>query len=90
MAHFSVGCLLVAALLAPVRGGVTYPDCANGPLKSNLVCNTSAAPDARATALVAAMSNNDKLANLVKFVDTLVLIPTLVLHLLPACQNTGI
>lgn len=71
MACFTIRCLLVAVLLAPVKGGVTYPDCTNGPLKSNLVCDQSASPEARATALVGAMSNNDKLANLVKFVGVI-------------------
>jgi xylan 1,4-beta-xylosidase len=69
MAPGSIASALVLAVLAGhVRAGVTYPDCTSGPLKSNLVCNTSATPEARATALVAAMSNSDKLANLVKFV----------------------
>ncbi|CAK7225336.1 hypothetical protein SBRCBS47491_005853 [Sporothrix bragantina] len=45
--------------------GVTYPDCTNGPLKANLACNTSASAHDRAVALVAAMSNADKLNNLV-------------------------
>jgi beta-D-xylosidase 4 len=58
--------LSLGALVVPVSGGVKYPDCANGPLKSNLVCDTSAAPAARASALVAAMNNNEKLANLIK------------------------
>jgi len=62
----SAGWLLLALLPAAVRGGVKYPDCVNGPLKSNLVCDTSATPEARAAALVAAMSNSDKLANLIK------------------------
>jgi hypothetical protein len=62
-------CLAVAILTNPTRGGLVYPDCVNGPLKSNLVCNTSATPAARAAALVAAMSNSDKLANLVKYVS---------------------
>ncbi|KAK4159859.1 glycoside hydrolase [Cladorrhinum sp. PSN259] len=57
--------LTVLALVAPARAGVKYPDCANGPLKSNLVCNTAASPEARASAVVAAMNNNEKLANLI-------------------------
>ncbi|GAB1318406.1 xylan 1,4-beta-xylosidase [Madurella fahalii] len=57
--------LAFAALIAPARAGVKYPDCANGPLRSNLVCDTSADPAARAAALVAAMNNNEKLANLI-------------------------
>jgi len=60
--------LAVLALSAPALAGITYPDCAGGSLKSNLVCNTSATPEARAKALVAAMSNSDKLANLIKSV----------------------
>ena len=68
MVPLSAALLLVATSLAPVRGGITYPDCANGPLKSNVVCDTTAAPAARASALVAAMSDSDKLANLIKFV----------------------
>jgi xylan 1,4-beta-xylosidase len=58
--------LLVVASLRPARGGIKYPDCASGPLRSNLVCNTSATPEARAQALVAAMSNSEKLANMIK------------------------
>ncbi|KAK5653226.1 hypothetical protein OQA88_9125 [Cercophora sp. LCS_1] len=65
MGHFGVLGLLAAAFVAPVSAGVKYPDCASSTLRSNLVCDTSAAPAARASALVAAMSNSDKLANLV-------------------------
>lgn len=56
----------LGALIVPARGGVTYPDCANGPLRSNTVCDTSASPAARAAALVEAMNTNEKLANLIK------------------------
>jgi len=66
MAPISAISLLLAVLAAPVRGGVKYPDCASGALKSNKVCDASAAPAARAMAVVAAMSNSEKLANLVK------------------------
>jgi beta-D-xylosidase 4 len=66
MVFFSVLALCLGALVVPVRSGVKYPDCANGPLKSNRVCDTSASPKARAAALVAAMNNNEKLANLIK------------------------
>ncbi|KAL2156745.1 hypothetical protein VTH82DRAFT_1491 [Thermothelomyces myriococcoides] len=55
----------LGALIVPARGGVTYPDCANGPLRSNTVCDTSASPAARAAALVEAMNTNEKLANLI-------------------------
>jgi beta-D-xylosidase 4 len=66
MAALSLLAVALAAFVAPARGGITYPDCAGGPLKSNVVCDATAAPEARAAALVAAMSNSDKLANLVK------------------------
>ncbi|KAK3312123.1 glycoside hydrolase family 3 protein [Apodospora peruviana] len=59
--------LLIAVLALPpsANAGVKYPECKSGPLKSNVVCDTKASPEARASALVAAMSNSDKLANLV-------------------------
>lgn len=56
----------LGALVVPARGGVTYPDCVNGPLKSNTVCDTSASAGARAAALVSVLNNNEKLTNLVK------------------------
>jgi beta-D-xylosidase 4 len=68
MVLLAVLAVSLGALVAPARGGVKYPDCRNGPLRSNLVCDTSASPEARASALVAAMNNNEKLANLIKFV----------------------
>ncbi|KAL2173084.1 glycoside hydrolase family 3 protein [Thermothelomyces heterothallicus CBS 202.75] len=55
----------LGALVVPARGGVTYPDCVNGPLKSNTVCDTSASAGARAAALVSVLNNNEKLTNLV-------------------------
>ncbi|KAL2255872.1 hypothetical protein VTK26DRAFT_2558 [Humicola hyalothermophila] len=59
--------LLVAtgAFVGSVKGGVQFPDCENGPLRSNQVCNTTAAPEVRAAALVAAMTISEKLANLI-------------------------
>lgn len=67
MAHLAAW--LAAALLAtPTTAGMVYPDCANGLLKSNLVCNTSAPAAARAAALVAVMSSSEMLENLVKSV----------------------
>lgn len=66
ISSFLVGAL---AFVAPARAGVKYPDCVNGPLKSNLVCNTAASPEARASAVVAAMNNNEKFSNLIKSVS---------------------
>ncbi len=68
MVFFSLFAVSLGVLVVPARGGIKYPDCANGPLKSNLVCDFTAAPEARAAALVATMSNSEKLANLIKYV----------------------
>ncbi|KAK3679640.1 hypothetical protein LTR78_000015 [Recurvomyces mirabilis] len=43
----------------------SYPDCVNGPLAKNLVCNPQASDADRAAALVAAMNITEKLAQLV-------------------------
>ncbi|KAK8179615.1 beta-xylosidase [Phyllosticta citribraziliensis] len=40
-----------------------FPDCENGPLKENLVCDTTATPKARAAALVAALTLEEKFSN---------------------------
>ncbi|KAK5174027.1 uncharacterized protein LTR77_001107 [Saxophila tyrrhenica] len=61
--------LLTSAHQATAQFGFTwhfeYPDCDNGPLADNTVCDTSASPADRAAALVAAMPLNDKFQNLV-------------------------
>ena len=68
MARLQEFWLVVAVVFhsSPAFAGVKYPDCTSGPLKFNVVCDTKVAPEARASALVAAMSNSGKLANLVK------------------------
>jgi beta-D-xylosidase 4 len=48
--------------------GFQYPDCVNGPLASNTVCDMKASPPDRAAALVKAMNITEKLANLVEYV----------------------
>ena len=66
------------ALLAAVLGFIPlvysqtastahYPDCVNGPLADNLVCNASAPEHDRAIALIQAMNITEKLAQLVKY-----------------------
>ncbi|KAF2281393.1 glycoside hydrolase [Westerdykella ornata] len=45
--------------------GAVGPDCVNGPLKNNKICDITAKPAERAAALVAAMTQEEKLANLV-------------------------
>ncbi|KAK2785047.1 hypothetical protein FQN52_008769 [Onygenales sp. PD_12] len=44
----------------------TFPDCANGPLASNTVCDRDASPSERAAALVAALNSDEKVQNLVR------------------------
>ena len=52
---------LVLGLSAAVSGQHLFPDCVNGPLKNNTVCDTSASVTDRATALVNAMNVDEKL-----------------------------
>lgn len=54
--------VLVSAIDLPFQ---TYPDCVNGPLASLKVCDTTLSPPRRAAALVAAMTTEEKLQNLV-------------------------
>lgn len=61
---------LWAAALGALPGlsnGFAYPDCKNGPLANNLVCNPRAPDAARAAALVAAMNITEKLSLLVEY-----------------------
>ncbi|GME30761.1 Glycoside hydrolase family 3 [Neofusicoccum parvum] len=55
----------VAALAAQASALTTFgfPDCVNGPLKDNLVCDSSATPLDRATALVNELTLEEKLNN---------------------------
>ena len=55
-----------ALVLAPGVFGTKYPDCVNGPLRNNTVCNRNATPTERAAALVAAMRIEEKLVNFVE------------------------
>lgn len=48
------------ALLVTAATADLFPDCVNGPLKNNTVCNTSASIQQRAAALVAALTNEEK------------------------------
>lgn len=45
-----------------------FPDCVNGPLKSNKVCDVTETPANRASALVQAMQPNEKLQNIIRYV----------------------
>lgn len=66
----SVSCLVgmgaaVYGLDAPFQ---KYPDCTSGPLAENKVCDRTLPPAERAAALVAALTNEEKLQNLVRYV----------------------
>lgn len=66
MVAFSLASWLAIAPLVPVAFGAVGPDCKNGPLKSNKICDVTASPTERAAALVSAMKQDEKLANLVR------------------------
>lgn len=59
-------CVLLSLSPLALGQGSRYPDCLNGPLKNNSVCRTSLPPAERAAALVAAMTIDEKLVNLVE------------------------
>ncbi|PWO20629.1 60s ribosome biogenesis protein rrp14 protein [Pyrenophora tritici-repentis] len=59
-----LGLVLFGASLVPSAYAIG-PDCVNGPLKSNAICDVTASPAKRAAALVAAMQTQEKLDNLV-------------------------
>ncbi|KAL1887759.1 hypothetical protein Sste5346_009997 [Sporothrix stenoceras] len=66
MPSFSTALLLAGAAASPAAAALlSFPDCVNGPLANNTVCNTKASPSARAAALVKAMTIDEKLVNLV-------------------------
>jgi xylan 1,4-beta-xylosidase len=66
----SFQCLLSSLVVVVVGLGVVkgfeLPDCVNGPLAINTVCDPKAAPSDRAAALVRAMDISEKLVNLVE------------------------
>ncbi|KAJ6594524.1 glycoside hydrolase family 3 protein [Mycena capillaripes] len=63
--------MLFAALLAcfyaasPTAAQFTFPDCVNGPLASNPVCDTTKDPITRAKALIARFNSTELIANTV-------------------------
>jgi beta-D-xylosidase 4 len=65
MRSLSALVLLGASLVSTVQA--IGPDCANGPLKSNKICDVKASPSERAAALVAAMQTQEKLDNLMRY-----------------------
>jgi beta-D-xylosidase 4 len=61
-------CALAGIFAANGVLGFQYPDCVNGPLANNTVCDTRASPSDRAAALVKVMNITEKLSNLVECV----------------------
>jgi hypothetical protein len=55
--------LLALALVAVQVAYAQFPDCANGPLKDNLVCNTAADAVSRAKALVNLLTLDEMVAH---------------------------
>lgn len=64
---FAVGAAQIAA--AQNMAFQSYPDCTNGLLATNGVCDTKLSPPARAKALVSAMNVQEKLQNLMRYVS---------------------
>ncbi|KAF2454107.1 beta-xylosidase [Lineolata rhizophorae] len=56
--------LALLSLTRVLSTRAAFPDCASGPLSSNGVCDTSLSPSERATALIAQMTPEEKIANL--------------------------
>ncbi|RYO66335.1 putative exo-1,4-beta-xylosidase [Alternaria tenuissima] len=63
MVHSASSILLFGAALLSTTYAIG-PDCVNGPLKDNKICDVNAPPTERAAALVAAMETAEKLDNL--------------------------
>ena len=61
---------LLTPLLSASAQALEFPNCEDGPLAENLVCDTTASAGDRAAALVEAMTIDEKLLNLVKYALT--------------------
>ncbi|KAK5019201.1 hypothetical protein LTR60_001198 [Cryomyces antarcticus] len=57
------GLLVLTTLLLVGNAAALFPDCVNGPLRNNTVCNTSATPLDRATALIDLFTIAEKINN---------------------------
>lgn len=60
--------LSILVLLSPALCD-RYPDCVSGPLAANDVCRMGLEPSERAKALVSAMTIEEKLVNMVEYVQ---------------------
>lgn len=65
MVHSASSILLFGAALLSATYAIG-PDCVDGPLKDNKICDVNAPPTERAAALVAAMETAEKLDNLMR------------------------
>ena len=59
-------CIAFSAVAQETPERTEFPNCVDGPLASNTVCDQNATPRERAAALVEAMNTEEKLANLVR------------------------
>ena len=66
--HSLSALVLLGATLVPMAHAAIGPDCVNGPLKANKICDVKASAPERAAALVAAMQTSEKLDNLMRCV----------------------
>jgi beta-D-xylosidase 4 len=64
--HFLSAAVVLGASLVSTSYAIG-PDCTNGPLSTNAICDVNASPSKRAAALVAAMETQEKLDNLVRY-----------------------
>jgi beta-D-xylosidase 4 len=65
LSHFATA-IAAFALISNVSGD-RYPNCVSGPLSNNSVCRMGLDPAQRAAALVAVMTLDEKLVNLVEY-----------------------
>jgi xylan 1,4-beta-xylosidase len=67
--RYSPAVLLGAAGVAVAQNAAfqSYPDCKNGLLAKNKVCDVTLSPPERAAALVAALTNEEKLDNIIRY-----------------------
>lgn len=68
--HSLSSLVLLGASLASTAYAAIGPDCANGPLKDNKICDRTASPSERAAALVEALEISEKLDNLMRCVSS--------------------
>lgn len=60
-------CIALSAVAQETPERTEFPNCVDGLLASNTVCDQNATPGERASALVEAMTTEEKLANLVRY-----------------------